>query len=246
MNNYSGLKDTIIKEKMPRHIAVIMDGNGRWAKRRGKSRIFGHQAGVKTVRAIIEASVDIGLEYLTLYAFSTENWKRPVDEVSWLLKMIKNYLIKEIEELAQNNVVVRFIGSQDRLDSAYVKALHKVAEKSRKNTGLNLNIAMNYGGRIEITEAFRKISALVKTGSITPEQIDEDLISGYLYTSGMPDPDLVIRTSGEIRLSNYLIWQSAYSEFWFTETLWPDFTKEEYFKAIIDYMERTRRFGEVK
>ncbi|MDD3051625.1 MAG: isoprenyl transferase [Candidatus Cloacimonetes bacterium] len=233
------------KEKMPRHIAIIMDGNGRWAKQRGKNRLFGHQAGVKSVRAVIEAGVEIELECMTLYAFSTENWNRPKTEVQALLKMIQNYLVKEIKELSDNNVIVNFIGSKKHISESYREKIHKTCQMSWTNTGMRLNIAMNYGGRIEITEAVQQIAEDIEKGKIKRDDISESLISSYLYTAQYPDPDLIIRTSGEYRLSNYLIWQSAYSEFWFTDTLWPDFGKDEFLDAVLDYQNRQRRFGKV-
>ncbi|MDD4155833.1 MAG: isoprenyl transferase [Candidatus Cloacimonetes bacterium] len=236
-------KKLINSKKLPNHIAVIMDGNGRWAKKQGAGRLYGHRNGVESVRAIVEASVEIGLKYLTIYAFSTENWSRPEDEVKGLLKLILDSLVNEIDQMSKNNIVVRFIGTNKNLSPEYQEKIHRECEKSWNNTGLNFNIAMNYGGRLEILEAVKKIMPLIKSGEINEENICEKDIEQYLYTAGMPDPDLMIRTSGEMRLSNYLIWQSAYTELYFTDILWPDFKKEAFLKAIVDFQKRNRRFG---
>ena len=237
-------KEELIKEVkkgiIPTHIAIIMDGNGRWAKQRGLSRIKGHQAGVKAVREIVETSGNLGIKYLTIYAFSTENWRRPENEAKAVLTLIENTLMKEINNLAKNNVIVHFIGSQKGLKKSFIEKINKAYQKTKNNTGLNLIIAINYGGRNEIIETINNI--LSKQLNI----ITETEFSNYLYTSKFPDPDMVIRTSGEIRISNFLIWQAAYSELWFTKTLWPDFTSEEYMQAILDFQKRTRKFGGVK
>ncbi|MBC8525585.1 MAG: isoprenyl transferase [Candidatus Cloacimonetes bacterium] len=228
------------KGLIPSHIAIIMDGNGRWAKLRGLSRIKGHQAGVEAVRGVVDTSGHLGIKYLTLYAFSTENWRRPEKEAKAVLTLIENTLIREINNLAKNNVIVHFIGSQKDLSKRFIKKINDSYQRTKNNTGLNLILAINYGGRNEILEAVEKM--LQK--QINKLTIDE--FSNYLYTSKFPDPDLVIRTSGVIRLSNFLIWQTAYSELWFTDTLWPDFTPEEYMQAILDFQKRTRKFGGVK
>ncbi|RLC50263.1 MAG: isoprenyl transferase [Candidatus Cloacimonadota bacterium] len=240
---YRKLVEQLDKEKMPKHIAIIMDGNGRWARRHNTKRINGHREGVKSVRDIVEISVEIGLEYLTIYAFSTENWRRSKTEVNYLLKLIMDSLVREINELTKNNVVIRFIGSKKNLSQDYNKKVIETCKKSWNNTGLHLNVAMNYGGRQEIIDAVNEIFSDMKAGKIDSSEVDENLINQYLYTKGMPDPDLIIRTSGEMRLSNFLVWQSVYSELWITETLWPDFRREEFLKAIIDYQKRERRFG---
>jgi undecaprenyl diphosphate synthase len=245
MKKFDILKSQIISERLPNHVAVIMDGNGRWAKSRGAGRLFGHKNGVESVRAIVEASVEIGLKYLTIYAFSTENWSRPMDEVKGLLKLILDSLVNEIDQMSKNNIVIRFIGSDINLASDYQEKIKSECKKSWNNTGLNFNIAMNYGGRQEILEAIKSMIPDIVKGSITTENIDETLFEKYLYTTGMPEPDLMIRTSGEMRLSNYLIWQSAYTELYFTDILWPDFKKEAFLEAIIDFQKRNRRFGKV-
>jgi undecaprenyl diphosphate synthase len=240
--NYKELIPVLNKEKMPQHIAIILDGNGRWAKLHDTKRVNGHREGVKAVRRIVEVAGEIGLEYLTLYAFSTENWGRSKTEVSYLLKLIMDSLIKEIDELIKNNVNIRFIGTQDKLDKTYNKKVMETCRRSWTNTGLKLNIAMNYGGRKEIVDAFKAINSKFNSGEFSGE-ITEQIISDHLYTAGMPDVDMVIRTSGEERLSNYLIWQSAYAELWFTKTLWPDFSAVEFIQALLDFQKRSRRFG---
>ena len=243
MENYKELLKKLNKDRIPAHVAIIMDGNGRWARKHGKKRIFGHKKGVETVRKIVEVSAEAGVKYLTIYAFSTENWRRSKNEVNYLLKLILDSLLKEIDELIKNNVVIRFIGTEEKLPGNYNKKVYETCKLSWQNTGLNLNVAMNYGGRREILEAVKKISQKVKDGKISVDDINEEMIANHLYTAGMPDPDLVIRTSGELRLSNYLIWQTAYSEFWFTDILWPDFTKADFITALLDYQSRERRFG---
>jgi undecaprenyl diphosphate synthase len=241
--NYKKLINELDKSKIPRHIAIIMDGNGRWAKKHKTKRINGHKEGVKAVRRIVETAVEAGVEYLTIYAFSTENWGRTKTEVSYLLKLIMDSLVKEIDELIKNNVNIRFIGSREKLDESYNKRVMETCKKSWKNTGLHLNVAMNYGGRKELLDAFNEILADARSGSKLDGEITEKIVSDYLYTAGMPEVDLVIRTSGEERLSNFLIWQSAYAEFWFTQTLWPDFSREEFIRAMLDFQQRKRRFG---
>jgi undecaprenyl diphosphate synthase len=243
MADYKSLIEQLDKKKMPAHIGIIMDGNGRWAKRNNTTRLNGHRKGANAVREVVEASVEIGLPYLTIYAFSTENWRRPQTEVHGLLRLIMDTLLKEIDELSQNNIVVRFIGSKKGLDSKYYEKIASTCRKSWDNTGLHLNVAMNYGGRQELIEAMEKILTDLRNGTLLPEEIKEETISKYLYTDNIPDPDLMIRTSGELRLSNFMIWQSAYAELWFTETLWPDFTRTEFIQAILNYQKRKRRFG---
>ncbi len=240
---YKKMVDQAKMLALPKHIGVIMDGNGRWARKHHTTRINGHKRGAEAVREIVEASVEVGLDYLTVYAFSTENWRRSKQEVHGLLKLIINTLMQEIDELAANNIVVRFIGSKKGLSDDYHKRITENCQKSWKNNGLNLNVAMNYGGKQEIIEAVSSIVKDVETGKISSDDIDHDMLSDYLYTKSIPDPDLLIRTSGEFRLSNFLIWQAAYAELWFTETLWPDFNRTEFLQAILDYQKRQRRFG---
>ena len=226
--------------KLPRHIAIIMDGNGRWAKKRSLPRTAGHIAGAKTFKNIARYCNKIGLEYLTVYAFSTENWKRPKDEVDGIMNLLRDYL-KDAENFKNENIKVKFIGDLEPLADDIKELIKKDEDGSKDATGLNLNIAINYGGRDEITKAVKKIVA----DGIASEDITEDLISETLYTAGMPDPDFIIRPSGEYRLSNYLIWQSAYAEYWFSDILWPDFTPKHLEKAIDEYNHRNRRFGGV-
>lgn len=241
--DYKLLIPKIDKDKMPNHIAIIMDGNGRWAKKHKMQRVNGHKAGVRVVREIVETAREINLKYLTVYAFSTENWGRSKMEVNYLLKLILDSLIGEIDDLVKNGVNIRFIGTEEHLPPGYDVKVEENCRRSWHNNDLYLNVAMNYGGRRELIEAVQAISVKVKDGELKPEDINEQVISNHLYTAGMPDPDLVIRTSGEIRLSNYLIWQSTYSEFWFTETLWPDFSRAEFIQSVLDFQERKRRFG---
>ena len=225
---------------LPKHIAIIMDGNGRWAKKRALPRSAGHTAGAKTFKDIARYCNKIGLKYLTVYAFSTENWKRPKEEVENIMNLLRDYL-KDAENFKDENIRVKFIGDLEPLDHDIKALIHKNEEGSKNATGLNLNIAINYGGRDEIKNAVKKIVA----AGTAAEDITEDTISENLYTSGMPDPDFIIRPSGEYRLSNYLIWQSAYAEYWFSDILWPDFTPRDLEKAIDDYNHRHRRFGGV-
>ncbi|MCL2063240.1 MAG: isoprenyl transferase [Candidatus Cloacimonetes bacterium] len=245
MTRFEKLKSQIDPKKLPNHIAVIMDGNGRWAKKKGAGRLYGHKNGVESVRAIVEASVEIGLKYLTIYAFSTENWSRPEDEVKGLLKLILDSLVNEIDQMSKNNIVVRFIGSNDNLSLEYQKKIQDECKKSWNNTGLNFNIAMNYGGRLELIDAIKEMMPEIISGDINKDNLDEKIFEKYLYTSDIPDPDFMVRTSGEKRLSNFLIWQSAYTELYFTDILWPDFKKEAFLEAILDFQNRNRRFGGV-
>ncbi|WP_078681619.1 isoprenyl transferase [Clostridium prolinivorans] len=233
-------------EKIPRHIAIIMDGNGRWAKERKLPRSAGHKAGVETIREIVKECSKLKINYLTLYAFSTENWKRPKEEVSTLMKLLVEYLSKEIQELNSNNVVINSIGDISKLPLICQKELMHAYEVTKNNTGLILNLALNYGGRNEIINAFKQMYKDLKNNKLKEEEICENIFSKYLYTSGMPDPDIIIRTSGEQRLSNFLLWQCAYSEFWISDVKWPDFKKEHLHEAILDYQRRDRRFGGVK
>lgn len=232
--------------RIPKHIGIIMDGNGRWAKERNLPRTMGHKAGIETIRDIVKECSNLGVKYLTLYAFSTENWIRPSDEVSTLMRLLVEYLKKEFKELNSNNVVINSIGDISKLPTICQIELKKAYENTKKNTGLVLNLALNYGGRDDITTAFKRIYEDIKFGKLKESQISEKLISDYLYTSGMPDPDIIIRPSGELRLSNFLLWQSAYSEFWVSDIKWPDFKKENLHQAIYDYQQRDRRYGGVK
>ena len=231
--------------KVPKHIAIIMDGNGRWAKKRFMPRIYGHKVGVEALRAIVKRCNNLGVEHLTVYAFSTENWNRPKDEVSGLMDLLVNYLRSEVEELHQNGVVVQCIGYLDELPEVAKAEIAKAYEKTKNNKGLTFNIALNYGGRDELRRGIQKIAEAVKLGIIQPDEITDDMISENLYTKGQPDPDLMIRTSGEIRISNFLLWQLAYTEFYFTEVLWPDFNEKELDAAIEVFNQRSRRYGKV-
>lgn len=233
--------DTVDKTRLPAHVAIIMDGNGRWAKKRGLPRSAGHRAGVERVRTIIRMSSDIGIGHLTLYAFSTENWKRPKDEVSTLMKLLLEYMRQELDELHRENVRIVTLGDMSRLPNNVREEIERATDKTKDNTGLTVNMAINYGSRQEIVSAIRKA---IVDGKKTHE-IDEEYISSILYTSGQPDPDIMIRTSGEQRISNYLLYQLAYAELYFTDTLWPDFDEAEYAKALNSYAMRDRRFGGV-
>lgn len=243
MNN---LKYDIDLENMPTHIAIIMDGNGRWAKSRFLPRTAGHKAGVETIRKIVKEADRLGIQYLTLYAFSTENWKRPKLEVDALMNLLVTYLRNEIDELHKNNVKLTAVGDFEKLPEACVKELHSAMDKTKDNTGVHLNLALNYGGRNDIREAVVEIAKEYKEGKISLEDITEERIKKHLSTGEIPDPDLVIRTSGEQRLSNFLLWDIAYSEFYYTDIHWPDFDGEALEKAIYAYQKRDRRFGGVK
>jgi undecaprenyl diphosphate synthase len=228
-------------ERLPQHIAIIMDGNGRWAKKRHLPRIAGHRAGIRAVRQSVEASARLGVPYLTLYAFSLENWKRPHTEIKLLMDLLREYLKKEIAELNRQNIRLGVIGRIEELPKTVQKDLINALEKTGNNSGLRLTLALNYGARAEMVDAVRKLAEKLKSnGSV---DITEAMLSQCLYTRDMPDPDLLIRTSGELRVSNFLLWQIAYAEIWVTETLWPDFTQNDLFQAIIDYQKRERRYG---
>ncbi len=235
------------RDRIPKHVAIIMDGNGRWAKQKGVPRVAGHNAGMKAMKKIVDHSDKLGIKYLTVYAFSTENWKRSVEEVSGIFGLLVKYVNSELKELIANNVKVTVFGDYSMIPEDAKRSLEKTLEKTQNNTGLQFNIALNYGGRDEIKRAVCAIAEKVKAGEMEPEDITEDVIGQHLYTGVLnhncPDPEVMIRTSGEIRLSNYLLWQTAYSEFVFTDVLWPDFTPEEYEKAIAEYQSRDRRFG---
>lgn len=229
--------------KIPEHIAIIMDGNGRWAKEHSLPRIAGHRRGAKTAQEIVDSARALGVKILTLYTFSTENWKRPKKEVDALFKILEDYLDKEHEKLNKNNVRFSVIGRMDGLPSSVKEKLKRIIESTKGNTGLILNLALNYGGRPEIVDAAKELSKDVKDGVVQIGDIDEKLFASYLYTSGLPDPDLLIRTSGEFRISNFLLWQISYSEIYVTKKLWPDFKKEDLKKAIDEYGIRERRYG---
>ena len=226
-------------ERLPQHIAVIMDGNGRWAAQRHLPRVEGHRAGIESVRDIVESSARLGIRVLTLYAFSVENWKRPVTEVSTLMSLLKRYLRLELNTLLRNNIRFKVIGRADELAADVQTELKAAENRTAANTGMQFNIALNYGGRAEIVEAVKRMLA----AGVEPEAVDEARFSGFLYTAGQPDPDLLIRTSGEMRISNFLLWQIAYAEIWVTDTLWPDFRTRHLLAAILDYQKRDRRYG---
>ena len=237
------LLEQINKERLPKHVAIIMDGNGRWAKKQGFLRAFGHESGTKSVKEIIKASVEIGIENLTLYAFSTENWNRPKLEVDTLMKLLVSSLKKEIKTLQTNNIKLNAIGNLTNLPDGVQKELQEVIDKTAENTRMTLTLALSYGAREELIQAVKKISNKVKNNIISEEAIDESIINQHLYTHNLPDVDLVIRTSGEHRISNFLLWQIAYAEFYFTDVLWPDFSEDHLYEAIISYKKRERRFG---
>ncbi len=228
---------------IPRHVAIIMDGNGRWAKKRGLPRVMGHREGVKRVREVVTAARELGVEVLTLYAFSQENWRRPSDEVSALMELLQTYLVNQLNEMLTNRISLRAMGDLDRLPPAVKKTLDETIERTSGNTEMILNLALSYSGRYEIACATRNIARDCLEGRIDPDQIDEKLFSSYLFTADYPDPELVIRTSGEKRLSNFLLFQAAYSELYITSILWPDFNRSEFVKALIDLQGRERRFG---
>ncbi len=232
--------------KIPQHVAIILDGNGRWAKSKGMPRNYGHTVGAKNVETVCQAADELGIKYLTLYAFSTENWNRPQSEVDALMRLLESYLKNCIKTAEKNHMRVRVIGDKTRLGAAFQEKIAKLEEASASNTGLNLTIAINYGSRDEMMRAMRRMMEDYKAGSISMDMVDEKLFSGYLDTKDIPDPDLLIRTSGEQRLSNYLLWQLAYSEFYFTDVPWPDFHKKELELAIEAYNKRDRRYGGLK
>jgi len=232
-----------VRRNPPAHVAIIMDGNGRWAGKHGFSRIRGHRAGADNIRAIVKAAGELGIKYLTLYAFSVDNWKRPKREVKALMKLLKRFLAGEERELQKNNVRLLTIGRVDKLPPDVIKSIETVVKNTSANTGLGLVLALNYGGRAEITHAVRRLCDKVAGGELSPAQIDEDLISRSLHTAGMPDPDLLIRTSGEMRVSNFLLWQISYSELYVTPVCWPDFKRRNFVQAILDFQNRERRFG---
>lgn len=237
------IKDTIDKTRLPEHVAIIMDGNGRWAKERGQLRVFGHKNGVKAVRDTVEGAVEIGIKYLTLYAFSTENWNRPKLEVSALMELLVNTINKETKTLMDNGVKLHAIGNLDQLPPKCHTRLDEAIQKTANNTNCTLTLALSYSARWEITEAARQLARQVQSGQISPDDIDENRLAQHLATRGMPDPELMIRTSGEQRISNYLLWQLAYAELYFTDKMWPEFRRNDLFEALVTYQNRERRFG---
>ena len=232
-------------QPVPAHVAVIMDGNGRWATRRGLPRVAGHREGVKAARALVRAADAVGLRFLTLYAFSTENWSRPEDEVTTLMRLLEESIYRELPELMERNVRLRVIGRPTGVPLPLRRGLDHVVRETRANTGLTLLMAFNYGGRDELLDAFRALAERVRVGELTPADISEAHVTQALYTDGVPDPDLLIRTSGEMRISNFLLWQIAYTELWMTPTLWPDFGPGDLYRAVAEFQRRTRRFGGV-
>lgn len=238
-------KEEIKLDKLPEHVAIIMDGNGRWAKKRGNQRIFGHKNGVAAVRDTVEAAAELGIKFLTLYAFSTENWSRPKAEVDALMGLLVQTLSSETSTLQKNNVKLNAIGDTESLPKDVARQLNNVLNETSKNTGLVLTLALSYSSRWEIAEAVKKIAQKIEKGEISSNDITCDLISNSLTTSKMPDPELLIRTSGEYRISNFLLWQIAYAELHFTQTLWPDFRRDDFYKAILDFQSRERRFGKI-
>jgi len=232
--------------KLPFHVAMIMDGNGRWAKKRLMNRVKGHERGSQTVRSIVTAARELGIGMLTLFAFSTENWERPKIEVSALMLLLKRFLVSERDELMTRGVRLNILGHPKKLPEDVRREADKTVEMTRNNQGMVLNLALSYGSRQEITDGVQTLAQKIKTGLIQPQDINEEMISDHLYTRQMPDPDLIVRTSGEFRLSNFMLWQAAYSELFITQTLWPDFTREEFIEILINFQKRDRRFGQVK
>ncbi len=237
------LKDKIDMTRIPQHIAIIMDGNGRWAKQHGKERLFGHYNGVESVRVVVETSVRLGVKYLTLYTFSTENWNRPKAEVDGLMELLVENIVKETPTFHKNNIRFTTIGDNSLLPEKALRKLEECIADTASNTGMTLVLALSYSSRWEITDAVRRIATKVKNGELNVEDINDEVVAENLTTAGIPDPELLIRTSGELRLSNYLLWQLAYTELYFTDTLWPDFREESLYQAIVDYQKRERRFG---
>ncbi|GAA4310627.1 isoprenyl transferase [Compostibacter hankyongensis] len=237
------LRDNIDQQHLPAHVAIIMDGNGRWAKERGKDRLYGHHEGVQSVREVVEAAAELGVRYLTLYAFSTENWDRPTEEVNGIMELLVATIRREIETLQKNNIRLHVIGDEDMLPATCRQELREASALTAGNTGLNLIMALSYSSRWEITDAVKKIAAEAAAGRIRPAEISQELFRQYLCTRPFPDPELMIRTGGEHRISNFLLYQLAYAELYFTQARWPDFRKENFYEAILDYQTRERRFG---
>jgi undecaprenyl diphosphate synthase len=230
-------------DRLPQHIAVIMDGNGRWAQRRHLPRVAGHRAGVQSARSVIETCAKLGIRALTLYAFSMENWRRPKTEIDFLMRLLREYLRKEIPSIQRNNIRMLVIGRSDQLPEAVRADIDRAMEQTSGNTGMKLAVALNYGGRAELVDAFNRILDRVRNNGLANARVDEEMISQHLYTAGLPDPDLLIRTSGEMRVSNFLLWQIAYAEIYVTETLWPDFSRAQLYEALLDFQKRERRYG---
>lgn len=241
----SDLRERVLSRPLPRHVAIIMDGNGRWATGRGLPRVAGHREGVKSVRSVVRAAGEIGIPYLTLYAFSSENWNRPTDEVSMLMTLLERSVDRELPELQARNVRFLVIGRPTGVPAGVKRGIDRVVTKTARNTGLTLLMAFNYGARDELVDACRRLAREVKAGALEPDDIDEARLGRALYTVGVPDPDLLIRTSGEMRVSNFLLWQIAYTELWVTPTLWPDFGPRDLYLAVADFQQRSRRFGRV-
>lgn len=235
--------DRLDKDKLPRHLAIIMDGNGRWAEMRSLDRLAGHRQGVDSVRAIVRTSREIGIPYLTLFAFSSENWSRPRNEVDALMVLLKDYLVAELQEMMENGIRLSAIGDLARLPREVFAVLQEVSRQTNHGSGMTLTLALSYGGRDDILQAIRRVMAQCREGLLSPEDMNENLFSKYLWSANLPDPDLLIRTSGEMRVSNFFLWQLAYTEIYVTSTLWPDFNREEFIQALLSYQERERRFG---
>ena len=233
----------LVRDRLPRHVAIIMDGNGRWARAKGFPRVMGHRAGIKSVRAAAELAREVGIKFLTLYAFSVENWKRPTDEVSTLMRLLNEYLRRELSNLMKNGIRLNVLGDFGGLPALVRRHLERVMEETRENRKMVLNLALNYGSRSEIVHAARRVAEQVKAGKLKVSQLNEELFSRFLYTDGQPDPDLLIRTSGEQRVSDFLLWQISYAELYLTPKLWPDFGKADFLEALRDYQRRERRFG---
>ncbi|MBE1282342.1 MAG: isoprenyl transferase [Rhodobacteraceae bacterium] len=245
-NSETDVDEPAAARRGPRHVAIIMDGNGRWAQSRGRPRLFGHHAGAKRVREVVESCSSLGVKYLTIFAFSTENWKRTQAEVAGLMSLFRRYIAKEMQALAARNVRVRFIGDRVRLDAKLTELMDQLEKTTEQNDGTQLTIALNYGGRDEVARATKRLAQDVAAGRLNPEDVDEETLPKYLDTYVLPDPDLVIRTSGEARISNFLLWQSAYAEYEFIDTLWPDFTAEEFAELCAAFGARDRRFGGIR
>lgn len=234
---------SLSKDNVPTHVAIIMDGNGRWANRRGLPRIVGHQSGMKAVKRAAIAADELGIKFLTLYAFSTENWKRPKDEVDFLMRLPEEFLAIELEELIEKNVQIQMMGHPEELPQHTIAAMEEAIRRTKNNTGLVLNFALNYGSRRELKEAFKEAAQEIAAGTLSPDDFTEEWIGAHLHSSEFPDPDLLIRTGGELRLSNFMLWQLAYSELWFTDIYWPEFSRDHLFQAVAEYQRRTRRYG---
>ncbi len=240
-----GFKDKLDLKKVPQHVAIIMDGNGRWAKQRNKDRIYGHREGVKSAKEVVEAAGEIGVKYLTLYAFSSENWQRPEREVKALMQLLVQEISQELDRFKQENIRLKVIGDLSRLEPEVYQAVQKAIEQTSNNNRMTIVIALSYGARQEIVNAVRQIAQKVKQGQLDPSEINEQIFANHLYTAGIPDPDFLIRTSGELRISNFLLWQLSYTELYFTKILWPDFRKEQFFEAIYNFQQRERRYGKI-